>query len=353
MRVAVIGATGNAGTELLRRLQRARQERPGGLDITGIARRLPDTSREPYQNINWHSVDVGASNAEEKLAAALTGANAVVHLAWELQPNHNLERLHRTNVTGTRNVLQAAADAGVSHFVCASSMAAYSPARGEQHVSEQWPTQGINTSHYSRQKAEQEHLLNDFELAHPQIRVARVRPALIFHQSAGSEIHYYFLGRLIPPPLIRFVLTRLALPILPIPAAFSFQAVHGADLAEAYWLVLDQQAQGAFNVAAEPVITPQRLGGLLGARRILNVPVWVYRVLVALTWRLRLQKTDAGWIDMASRTPLLNTDHIRHVLGWEPRHSSIDALKEILGGISTSRSYPGSPPLDPYGAASG
>ena len=36
------------------------------------------------------------------LAWALTGADAVVHLAWQVQPNRDLDALHRTNVTGTR-----------------------------------------------------------------------------------------------------------------------------------------------------------------------------------------------------------------------------------------------------------
>ncbi|MEU4165148.1 epimerase, partial [Actinoplanes sp. NPDC026670] len=36
MRIVVVGATGNAGTALLRRLRRER-----GLDLAGVARRLP------------------------------------------------------------------------------------------------------------------------------------------------------------------------------------------------------------------------------------------------------------------------------------------------------------------------
>lgn len=347
MRVAIIGATGNAGTELLRRLHTARRE-GADLQITGIARRMPDPSIEPYNDVDWHSVDVGAEDARERLAKALAGADAVVHLAWVLQPNRDLDRLYRTNVDGTRNALQAAADAGVHHFVCASSMAAYSPARKGQYVSEHWPTQGIASSHYSRHKAEQEHLLNEFEREYPEIPLARVRPALIFHADAGSEIHHYFLGRLVPRPLIRFVLKKLPLPIVPIPDAFAFQVVHGADLADLYWRVLDQRAHGAFNAAAEPVITPERLGGLLGAKRVLSVPVILYRALAAITWRLRLQQTDEGWIDMASLTPLLNTDRARHVLGWTPKYSATEALQELLDSMGNSRSHAGSPALDPY-----
>ena len=38
---------------------------------------------------------------------------------------------------------------------------------------------------------------------------------------------------------------------------------------------------------------------MLGARRVLPVPPALVRALVAITYRLRLQPTDPGWIDLA------------------------------------------------------
>ncbi|MBD7995815.1 NAD-dependent epimerase/dehydratase family protein [Arthrobacter sp. Sa2CUA1] len=343
MRVAVLGATGNVGTAVLRRLQAARAERPDGLEIIGVARRVPTQPTGPYEGVQWHSIDVASRSGRDELAQVLDGVDAVVHLIWAIQPNRDEAELHRINVHGTENMLSAAAEAGVRQVVCASSVGAYSPAPKDVLTDESWPARGIASSHYSRHKGEQEELLDEFERRYPEIPVARLRPGLIFQSDAGSEIGRYFLGPLVP----RFILNRLSLPLIPLPAEFSFQVVHADDMADAYWRVIDQRAEGAYNIAADPVITPELLAGLLGARRILNVPVGLIRLVVALTWAARLQATDPGWIDMAAGAPLMDTTRARELLGWEPKRSSLRAFQDVLDGLSEQAGLPGSPLLGP------
>ena len=344
MRIAITGASGNAGTALLRRLQQESAELPGGLELVGISRRTPDTSQAPYSGVEWHAADVGLDGEPDNgLRAAFAGADAVVHLAWQVQPNRNLALLHRTNVTGTANVLAAAKEAGVSHLVCASSVGAYSKADKDRRVDEGWPVNGMAGSHYSRDKAEQEALLHQFAADNPSIAVAWLRPGLIFQQDAGSEIGRYFLGLVHP----RFVPRRPALPILPIPNELVFQAVHADDVADAYWRILERRATGAFNVAAEPVITPQNLARLFHARRILPIPVRFLHAFVDATWRLRLQQTDSGWVEMAAGAPIMETARARKELGWEPRTSSLAAIKEVIEGMGEGAGIAPSPPLKP------
>jgi nucleoside-diphosphate-sugar epimerase len=62
---------------------------------------------------------------------------------------------------------------------------------------------------------------------------------------------------------------------------------------------------------------------------------------------LRLQPTDAGWIAMAQGAPVMDTTRAREVLGWEPRTSSVDAIREVLGGLAAGRGIAESPPLHP------
>ena len=343
MRIAITGASGNAGTALLRRLHEARAEYPGGLELVGISRRAPDSARPPYAGVEWHTLDVGDAGAKQELAKAFAGADAVVHLAWQIQPNRDLPQLHRTNVTGTANMLAAAREAGVSHVVCASSVGAYSKAPKDRRVDESWPAGGIEGSHYSRDKSEQEKLLDEFAADNPSIAVARLRPGLIFQAKAGSEIGRYFLGWVHP----RFVPRRPALPILPIPEELVFQAVHADDVADAYWRVLRDRASGAFNVAAEPVITPQNLARLFSAKRILPVPVRALHAFVGATWRLRLQQTDSGWVEMAAGAPIMDTRRIREELGWEPHTASLEAVREVIDGMGKGVGVPESPPLKP------
>jgi nucleoside-diphosphate-sugar epimerase len=342
MRIAITGASGNVGTALLRRLQRARAERPDTLEIVGIGRRPPNHAAPPYGGVEWHALDI-ADDDGAPLRAALARADAVVHLAWLLQPNHNLAALHRTNVTGTANVLRAAREAGVGHVVCASSVGAYARSGKETRRAEDWPATGIRESHYGRHKAEQEVLLDRFAAENPAITVARLRPALTFQAEAGSEIGRYFLGRALP----RLLPQKLRLPIIPLPRGLAFQAVHADDVADAYWRVLDRRAAGAFNIAAEPVITPVELARIFQAVRWLPIPFGLVRAAVDLSWRLRLQPTDAGWIAMAEGAPVMDTHRARGVLGWEPRTSSVDAIREVLEGLTAGRGTEGSPPLTP------
>ena len=343
MRIAVTGASGNVGTALLRNLQGQLESKPGSLELVGISRRLPDTSRAPYRGVEWHTLDVGLDADVPRLRTALAGVDAVVHLAWQIQPNRNQEQLHRTNVTGTAHVLEAAGQAGVGQIVCASSVGAYSRAPKDRRTDESWPATGIPGSHYSRHKAEQEKLLDQFEADHPGVKVARLRPGLTFQRNAGSEIGGFFLGPLIPRLLPR----RLKVPVLPAPDDLIFQAVHADDVAEAYWRVLDRRETGAFNIAAEPVVTPQELARLLHARRILPIPMALLHGLAALTWKLHIQPSDAGWIDMASGAPVMDTGRARRLLDWKPRMSSTEAIAQVLDGMAAGEGVAASPALKP------
>ena len=70
-------------------------------------------------------------------------------------------------------------------------------------MDESWPTTGIQTSFYSRHKAEVERLLDRFEGEHPGVRVVRLRPGLIFKREAASGIRRLFAGPLLPGSLLR------------------------------------------------------------------------------------------------------------------------------------------------------
>ncbi|MFS0729046.1 NAD-dependent epimerase/dehydratase family protein [Curtobacterium sp. 1P10AnD] len=348
MRIVVVGATGNVGTAVLRRLAAARLAGEGvdggDLQVVGVARRLPDARVAPYDVAVWHALDVGDPGVVPQLAAVLQGADAVVHLAWALQPTHDVSAQRRTDVDGQAHVLEAAVRAGVGHVVVASSVGAYHgvDAAGKRTpVDESWPATGIPTATYSKHKAENEAALDAFAEAHPTITVSRLRPGLVFQRNVAAELRGLFLGHLVPMRIVRWV--RWAM--LPLPYPFVFQAVHADDLADAYWRVLDQRAAGAFNVAAAPVLTPPRIARALGMRGAVRVPLRLLRGLVTLTWRLRLQPTDAGWIDIAAGVPVMRTDRARTELGWEPRHTAEDALRELVGGFADGANVPASGPL--------
>ena len=57
------------------------------------------------------------------------------------------------------------------------------------------------------------------------------------------------------------------------------------------------------------------------------------RGVAAFTWRLRLQPSPEGWVDMAFAVPIMDTTRAREELGWEPRKTSEDAFRELLEGM--------------------
>src|SRR5918994_883809 len=215
MRVVVVGASGNVGTSLLGALADER-----AVDsLLGIARRLPEIQ---YPKTDWAEADISSS----ELVPLFRGADAVVHLAWLIQPARDQATLRATNVQGSERVFRAVAAASVPALVYASSVGAYSPGPKDRLIDEAWPTDGVETSFYSRHKSEVERLLDRFEDRNPGTRVVRVRPALIFKGEAAAEIRRLFAGPFLPS----FLLRRELIPVVPRIAGLRFQAVHSRDV---------------------------------------------------------------------------------------------------------------------------
>jgi nucleoside-diphosphate-sugar epimerase len=331
MKVAITGATGNTGTSLIRALENELRV----TSIVGIARRLPEL-RAP--KVTWRQADV----VTDDLVSLFRGCDVVVHLAWLIQPSRDLKVLHATNVEGSRRVFEAAVAAGVGSLVYASSIGAYSPGpKDDSGVNESWPTEGVQSSFYSRHKAETERILDEVERANPRLRVVRLRPGLIFKREAASGIRRLFFGPLLPGKLLR----RSLIPFVPDIDDLRFQVVHSYDAGEAYRLAIVKGVRGAFNVAAEPVMDPAALAELLGAK-LVKVPPGALKRGADLTWRLHLQPTPSGWLDMALQVPVMDTTRARTELGWRPRFDAADAILDLMDGFQDGAGIE-TPPLDP------
>jgi nucleoside-diphosphate-sugar epimerase len=344
MTVAVTGASGNLGTALLRRLT---APEAGVAEVRGLARRRPPDVA-PYSGVRWHLADLGDPHSEDTLAEFMDGVDAVVHLAWALQPGRQPDDLHRVNVEGTRRLARAAGVAGVGHVVHMSSIGAYAPGAVGQRVSEDWPTTGIPSSHYSRDKSEAERVLRQVAARHPDMTLSVVRPTLVLQPDAGSEIGRSFLGpllfgaaRLLPGTVAR--LLPLPLPRL----AVSF--VHADDVADAVVRMLDRRAPGPFNLAAEPLLDADALARALGTRRVpVPVPALALRTAVQAAFVAHLVPTEPGWVDIATRVPALNTTRARKLLDWAPVHRGDEVLRDFVAALARGDGAPG-PLLRPAG----
>jgi nucleoside-diphosphate-sugar epimerase len=336
MRVVVVGATGNLGTALLARLQ----AEPEVTSLVGVARRGPRMATPPYGEVTWFSIDVGADDSPLALERAFAGADAVVHLGWALQPSHHKAVMYRTNVLGTSHVLDAAARAGVPHVLVASSVGAYSRGPKGRRVDESYKTKGVRRSSYSKHKAINERVMDAFAEQHPEVTLTRMRPGLVFQAAAASEIVGLFVGRWVPTRWMQ----RVRPPFVPLAPRFVSQVVHASDVADAFWRAIDRRAGGAFNLAAEPVVDPDLVARAFGSR-LLPVPYRLLRAVVQLTWLARLQPTEPGWLDIAAKIPVMSTEKARTVLGWTPRHTSDETLREFAHALAQRTNHEGSHPL--------
>ncbi|WP_116041553.1 NAD-dependent epimerase/dehydratase family protein [Amycolatopsis palatopharyngis] len=335
--MVVTGATGNIGTALLRRCQD--QE---NWDITGVARRLPDRASAPYASATWFSCDIGEPRAPATLAEIFTGADAVVHLAWAIHPPRSDPPMRRTNTDGSAAVLGAAAAAGVPHIVCASSVAAYSPAQQWQRVHEDWPCDGVPGSAYSRGKAELERNLDAFSAARPEVTLTRIRPCAVAQRDAAGEFGRWLTSALFPERM----LGSRWLP-LPLWDDLRLQLVHAEDVADAIRLALDQGKPGAFNLAAEPALGAADIARAAGSPR-LPVPRGLAGAAAGMSWRFGLQPVHPGWLTLADRAAHVDTTRARERLGWAPRWDAMSALKDLLEGMRANAGA-ASPPLEPSG----
>ena len=317
MKVVIVGATGNVGTSLVESLARE----PEVTSITGVARRLPNWTQP---KTTWVAADI----SREDIVPHLRGADVAVHLAWIFQPTHDPVETWKHNVLGSIRVFDAVAAAGVPALVYASSVGAYSPGPKDEPVDESWPTHALPTAAYGREKSYVERVLDRFEADHPDLRVVRLRPGFIFKRESASEQRRLFAGPLLPNPLVR----RRLIPVIPALPGLRFQALHSTDAAEAYRLAVLRPVRGAFNVAADPVLDPQTLGRLLGARPV-RMPASAVRAAVGAAWRLHLIPSSPTLLDLALGLPIMDVTRARTELGWTPRHSSLEAVGEFLEGL--------------------
>ena len=148
-RVAVTGASGHIGANLVRELL------DRGYEVVALVRE----SSDGLEGLDIKRVYGEVSN-QKSLCDAFTGVDQVYHLAAyiSIQSGEN-ERLEKTNVEGTRNVLEACRNERVSTLVYFSSIHALKLEPLDRAVTEDNPLLGDRTGHggdydFSKAKAE-------------------------------------------------------------------------------------------------------------------------------------------------------------------------------------------------------
>ena len=154
MRALLTGATGFVGSAVARALLRE------GWQVRALVRQNSD--RRNLQSLEIETV-AGDLNDRSSLDHAVAGCEALFHVAADYRLGASRpEELYRTNVEGTRNVLNAARSAGVGRVVYTSSVATIGiPADGSPGREETPVALADMIGHYKRSKFLAEQVARD------------------------------------------------------------------------------------------------------------------------------------------------------------------------------------------------
>jgi len=322
--VAITGPTGEIGQAVVAALERS----PQVGHILGMARRPFDPAAHGWKKVSYRRGDV---LNRRRVATLVEGADVVVHLAFMIMGGADESR--RVNLSGSRNVFEAAVTAKVKRIVYASSVAAYGfHEDNPQPLTEDVAARGTAEHYYSAQKAEVEELLAD--TLHGSRTAAYVfRPCIVAGPDAPLLIdslpYTQISGRLPGPVLSLLDGVPILKPVLPDPGV-PFQLVHHDDVATAMRAgVLGRGKPGVYNLAGSGQMTVKQLADALGWYSI-PVPELAVDAAAQVIARLGFLPAQAQWIAAFREPVIMSTAKARRELRWRPQHDAAETLRQTV-----------------------
>jgi nucleoside-diphosphate-sugar epimerase len=320
--VAVTGPTGTFGFGLMPLLQA--DERIAR--VVGIARRPFDANEHGWTKMTYRRGDVRDRAALEE---AFQGAEVVVHLAFMITGAASRETIRKINVEGTLNVFRAAAAAGARRFVYASSIAAYGFHRDNPvGMTEDWPARPAAHLFYAQEKAEIERLLEEEGAGHAGLGVYLLRPPIVLgpHAVGAKDV--------VPKPLAPILrrlgglMGRVPLPVIAPPVPIQF--IHEEDVGQAFLLcIVGAGAPGVYNLTGDGVLSGAQLLRELGLAPI-PAPARLVRAAARGVAAVPFAPPFAEWAEAITHPAIMDASKARQELGWRPRYSSLEALRDTL-----------------------
>ena len=298
--VAVTGAGQALAGAVLERLDADRSvERIVGLDC--------DEPQMPVAKLEFRTADI----RDRALSATLHGVDVVVHLAMTPAPLRNADEMFSVNVSGTRNLLDACAAAGVKRFVHVSSAAVYGAYEGNPvPLDETTPLRAKPEFGWAYQHLLAEELVTEWEAADSGRSAVILRPPVVLGPGMDTAITRFLEQPVLPaikgsePPL---------------------QVVSSDDLADAVAFVIDRDLRGAYNVAADGWLSLREVAVVLGRPRV-HLPETVAYAVAALLWSRGLVDAPPTALGYLMEPWVLSTEKL-HEAGWAASRSNREVLR--------------------------
>jgi len=243
--------------------------------------------------------------------------DVLIHLAFIVDPIPDEDLMHRINVDGTKNALDAALAGGVSQLMVASSGTAYGVwPDNPVPLTEADPLRAHPQFQYAREKTEIDLMCQKFMEEHPEITMSIIRPCVVY----GPLVNNYLSG-------------LLSTPVVAVPRNFNpdLQFVHEDDVAGAITAIIEKQGTGAFNVAPADTITLMEAAELTG-RPIIRLPEKMMEAVIGLTWKLQLPFVNAppSLLDFMRWPWVLDNSRLTKDLGYRFRYSTRETVEIML-----------------------
>jgi len=306
MRVFLTGASGYLGSVLAEHLaQEAEIESITGIDIAPPKNTLPP-------KVSFVEMDTRSPDLEK----AMAGHDVVVHTAFIVQWLAKMSAAERDdiNLSGARNVAQAAIANKVKRFVHASSVAAYDTeaVQGKENVDEAFPVgKGNSFFYYANGKAMAERTLNKV-LGSSHAIFTALRPYYIMGPHNTATVEYLRASA---------ASYRDGNPRL--------QYVHEDDVASAFVQAVKTDLPGAYNVAPDDWFRWNDTVRIIDKDPSKAIPSWLARMVLGFTWRFLGASSHPSWVRCLFADFVVSNAKLR-ATGWSPQYSCEEALRAAL-----------------------
>jgi nucleoside-diphosphate-sugar epimerase len=296
MKILVTGATGPFGRAVCRRLVSA------GHDVTAMARKRPQAL---VDGVTFTAGDVRDARA---VADAVSGCDAVVHLAWVVAPLKTEAATEEINLGGTRNVLKAMAATGCQRLVFSSSVLAYGAVPGHPPMLTETDERRPPRKHfYAAHKKQAEDLIN-----RSGVDAVLVRAGIIAGRDVDNTIFRFFSS-----------------PALPVPDPDRQQQfVHTDDVARFTAEAVSHTQTGAVNITGTGTLTMREIARIID-RPLIRVPERPLRTAIGAAWKLGVSELAPGEIGGLLYMPIVDTTRLRDEWGFTCAWSSRAALEDM------------------------
>lgn len=305
--VAVTGAGTGLGAAVLAHL--AESPRIGAVVGVDTAVSAPT---DPVTEVTWRQFDPG----DPRLAQALDGVNAVVHLAVDMAPDPDRGAQRQRNTRRAQTVITAAFAAGARRVTLVTSAMVYGALPDNPvPLPDDAPLRAVPEASVLGDLLEIERMAERATRTHRGLSVTVLRPAIVLGVDGDDGM-----ASLVEAP--RLLHVRGSSP--------HWQFCHVEDLAGAVELSLLGRVHGPANVASDGWLTQQDMEDISG-RRSLDLPE---RVAMATAERLhRLGITPAPPSELAylMNPWVIDTTRLKEA-GWTPAYTNAEALRAHLNG---------------------